>query len=1143
MHPRSVPDTQARRLALLLWLIYLGFVVYGSLIPFEIRPLSWEQAVSGFANIRWLDLGVVSRADWIANIVLYVPLAFAGCAAIIATARRASVVVPGMLLVAAISLALAVALEFAQQAFAPRTVSLNDLLAESIGILIGLSLWAFARDRISELARAIASPGRQSLLAALIAYGLAYLALALFPYDLILSGEELRWKLAGDNQGWLVAPACGGMLHCVARLTLDALAMAPLGLLAKLLWPRLALSRLLAIGIAAGLVLESAQLLLASGSSQGLSVLMRGLGLAGGALVGERLRVAGAQPVARLIGRAGPVLLLPYLAGVALLSGWLSRSPVTVAEAIDRLGDVRWLPFVYHYFSTEPVAMASTLANLALYAPFGLWAWARSADASARGRRHGGAGAAVLSAALAALVIEAGKLFFPPKHPDPTNLMIAMAGALTAYLLARWLARILGDSSGAEAPAAVAAPPQSRSPAAAPPGEVADTATRGEPVPEISTRSRTGEHAPVPWRPKPLGLALAGIAALATAAGLAAFPLAWPVLAACLVLYGVLLWRQPLAWLLMIPALLALLDLSPITGRLPLDAFDLCVLTTLAVGYARIWGVRRPRWPLVWLPLVLILVWVSWIAASARGLWPLLEMPWPPGDGSHSPIEAWMVGKGLLWALLLAPLLRRAAAIDAAESRRLLAIGTALGLAGVVMSVLWERALFVGLWSLDDPFRVTGTFASMATGGAYIEGFLVFAIASLAPVLAAGARPAMRLLAAALIAGGIYALYVTFARGGYLGLAAAMLVLAIGASRSPAIPARLRPWAGGALIAILLAGALGVLAGGTASERLKQSSADLAKRWAHWSHALGLLQSPGEHLLGAGFGQYPTLALLSGTFTPRPGGFLLAQRDGRGFLLLAAGQNLYLDQRVANQPGGRYELSISPMDGAGSDGLKVSLCEKALLYSFGCTAFPIADAGRQADWDGVLRASVQLESKRGAGAWPRRPLKLSLFNTSANPIELDSVSLRLDGRELLANGDFERGAERWLFSTDVKQPWHIDEIWVETWVAQGALGVLALVLLLAAAAMRLKSAFTRGDPWAVGLAAAVVGFLTVGLTGSLLDAAPTAMLLYLGIFAIIWLTDPVPKSRRRSRRRRGSKRNTRSEPTDVIGSRADIQQH
>ena len=60
----------------LLLLLYIGGIVYGSLIPFELRPHTLPEAWNEFLHIRYLNLDVVSRADWIANIVLYIPLGF-----------------------------------------------------------------------------------------------------------------------------------------------------------------------------------------------------------------------------------------------------------------------------------------------------------------------------------------------------------------------------------------------------------------------------------------------------------------------------------------------------------------------------------------------------------------------------------------------------------------------------------------------------------------------------------------------------------------------------------------------------------------------------------------------------------------------------------------------------------------------------------------------------------------------------------------------------------------------------------------------------------------------------------------------------------------------------------------------------------
>jgi hypothetical protein len=50
-----------RRQAAWTFMAYLVFVVYGSLIPFEYRDHTLDQALASFANIAYLDLGVGSR--------------------------------------------------------------------------------------------------------------------------------------------------------------------------------------------------------------------------------------------------------------------------------------------------------------------------------------------------------------------------------------------------------------------------------------------------------------------------------------------------------------------------------------------------------------------------------------------------------------------------------------------------------------------------------------------------------------------------------------------------------------------------------------------------------------------------------------------------------------------------------------------------------------------------------------------------------------------------------------------------------------------------------------------------------------------------------------------------------------------------
>ena len=77
-HPSTNPfDIPSARFSLLaLAATYTLFVIYGSLVPLNYQHHSWQEAFEAFRNIRYLNLGIGSRADWVANILLFVPLAF-----------------------------------------------------------------------------------------------------------------------------------------------------------------------------------------------------------------------------------------------------------------------------------------------------------------------------------------------------------------------------------------------------------------------------------------------------------------------------------------------------------------------------------------------------------------------------------------------------------------------------------------------------------------------------------------------------------------------------------------------------------------------------------------------------------------------------------------------------------------------------------------------------------------------------------------------------------------------------------------------------------------------------------------------------------------------------------------------------------
>src|SRR6266446_6948122 len=163
-----------RSLGWLTWLTALG-IIYGSLLPFEYRAIPLDQAVDIFRHIKWLDLDIESRADWVANLILYLPFGFSTCGALSRTTLAGAI-----LLALLLGTFLAVSVEFAQIWAAPRTVSLNDIVAEIAGTGLGALAWSLGGRMSLRVMRSARAGGPDAVSAAFGLYVLAYAFLALF---------------------------------------------------------------------------------------------------------------------------------------------------------------------------------------------------------------------------------------------------------------------------------------------------------------------------------------------------------------------------------------------------------------------------------------------------------------------------------------------------------------------------------------------------------------------------------------------------------------------------------------------------------------------------------------------------------------------------------------------------------------------------------------------------------------------------------------------------------------------------------------------------------------------------------------------------------------------------------------------------
>lgn len=1032
---------------------YLIFVVYGSLVPLDYRPLPFDEAWRRFQAMPFLQLGVASRADWIANGVLYAPIGFLAAWYLL---RRNWWRVAAGLVATSLGVALALTVEFSQVYFPARTVSLNDVLAECIGSVLGAAMAVAYLGRGGMQPSALHLAGPWVKKHALQLYLVAYVAFCLFPYDLLISRAELEQKLASDLWGWWLAGHGQRFLLVALQLGIEVALTVPLGALIGQRsigrsppgWARAGF-----VGLVVGLAVEAAQLLIASGTTQGASVLTRCLGAVLGLALWQQRRGWSVEGLRAGLVRSCGLWFPTYLLLLVAVNGWFVFDWQGLDAMTLRLRELRFLPFYYHYYTTEAHALSSLAGVLLMYAPVGALAWAcgRSARTAAW---WGGA---------VCLLIEASKLSLVGLHPDTTNLWIA---ATVCWALVRgaesWSSLV---SSGAqEAPVAV--------------GRVEALA------------ASPADRSVLSW------LALLGAVLLLCGWYLFSVPAFAVVSALLLAVCGIVVWVRPRAALLIVPALLPVLDLASWTGRFFWDEFDLLLMVCLAVGYFRLptegrRAVGRPS------HLVFALLALSLTLSAAKG-----AMPWPWPDANsfvsyYSPYNALRIVKGAIWAWLFVGLFRRVRR-SGHHARASFASGMTLGLAYVVGFVIWERLTFVGLFDFTDVYRVTGPFSAMHRGGAFIECYIAFATPFAVQRVLESSRWGTRLAGALLLVGASYAMMVTFSRNGYAAFGIAMLVVLM-LSRPGSWQSG---WFRGGLAAAMLAAAVPVFLGSFAQERLSHWGGDLSIRQAHWSDALAMRGGDGWTVaMGMGLGRFPETHYWRSREPVHAAGYRLESDGDLRYLHLGGGAALYIDQFMSVPSAQPQYLRLRLRANQAAAVFSVSVCEKWMLTSRRCVAADVRAGDHPGTWR-TAEVSIDLSrlaKSRGVGS---RPVKFSLHTPERDTlIDVTDIRLQTDsGEQLLSNGDFQRGLDDWFFSTDVDPPWHIHSLPVAVLFDQGWLGAVAWMLVLVTAIYHGSRCAWRGDRQAAAALAALLAFLVSGSLNTLIDEPRFLFLLLLSVW-------------------------------------------
>ena len=603
-----------------------------------------------------------------------------------------------------------------------------------------------------------------------------------------------------------------------------------------------------------------------------------------------------------------------------------------------------------------------------------------------------------------------------------------------------------------------------------------------------------------------LQLAIASILLCYIGYALWHFPVYQVALALGLAGYLALLLKFPSSWLVVLPVLVPILDLTPVSGRVFHNAFDLFLLATVCAALTR----REAMFQTLklglegWLLLGLLVLWQSY--TTLLGLMPLAPLDANSFVSYYSEFNALRIAKGFFGALLLLPMLGQLQSRGDSVLRWLVP-GMVASLAVAIVVVLWERWLFTGLWNFATPYRVTGLFSIMATGGAPIDAHLIATLPFLYFLFASGKR-SLQVTAILLLLGGLYSVAVTFSRANYPALLCSALVLAgLWWSQNRAgRPLRdLRKRAGWAAVLVFTGLVLlPVFSGDYIRERFQTVQHDLSTRFDHWAGATDLVDDGlSATLFGMGKGSFPRTY-----FWQRPDGQMQstashAVEDQNGFLTLGKSHSqgeLYVRQRFSVTEPGPYRLSIALRPHADQKTrLLIEFCERVIFQAYKeCRWRGINTAPDSSQWQ-TYNTPFSVD-ELGVGNWlSARPVEISILNRGLKAgIDIDNVQIITpSGRELLRNSRFEQGLDNWFLYSGDHLAWHVKNIWFDAYFEGGVVGATILVFLMLVLAVVLTKRTKSGDRLAPVLAAAFSGLMVVGMFDTLFDDPKIGLLFYL----------------------------------------------
>lgn len=351
-----------------------------------------------------------------------------------------------VLILLPLTTAVSIGVEFLQVFAGDRVPSNTDVAAQVAGCLVGIGAWAIFGDGTTEWLRETFRVRPEDRPARLLTgFAVAWVFVNLAPFDITVDAGELAERFRSGRIS--VFPFSFSELLRPRRAwdTLaEILAGIPLGLFGLAGWKTEHLRRpafAFAVGLSFVVLVELAQVFIASHSASVSDVVFAAFGIALGVSLGRRVtsrRSLPDDPATSLLINGYAFALVALWIVVLCAYHWGPYDFSVDTQVIrQKLARISFLPLAGYLGGSYLNALNDLLTKLALSVPLGLGAaFILTPAVGSRGVVVAGS---LIGAAAIFGGIEAGQLFLPSRTPDPTDVLTGVSGVYLGIRLAHLL--------------------------------------------------------------------------------------------------------------------------------------------------------------------------------------------------------------------------------------------------------------------------------------------------------------------------------------------------------------------------------------------------------------------------------------------------------------------------------------------------------------------------------------------------------------------------------------------------------------------------------------------------------------------------------------------------------------------------------